>query len=213
MSKGYPGTGKRPLICDICGFKLRLEDVTMVTDRYNPQNRLIVCKKDRDKLNPQFIPHKIPKDTFLSDPSMVRPEPEPITYSDNPNSDRLPSAPRFLQIILDTLSNRLYLYWQGPIDNGSSPILGYRIFRTEPQFATEDLLISSTNTSATNYLDLTSDPESVYSYRVAAISELGLGPYSDYAYWPYKTDSSINYLVTSNTLSVIKTGSGDYFIL
>ena len=213
MSKGYPGTSKRPLICDVCGFKMRLEDVTQVSDRYNPQNKLMVCKKDLDKLNPQFIPHKIPKDTFLSTP-IVRPEPERLTYASNPLSDRLPGTPRDLIVVLEPLSNKLLLNWQGPIDVGSSPILGYVVTRASPQLSTQFVIESNTGTSASTYLDTSADINGEYTYQVAAFSVVGTGPYSNLAFWPIQTvPSDINYLITSDTLYVITTGDGVALIL
>ncbi len=214
MSKGYPGTQRRPLICDVCGFKMRLEDVTQVHDRYNPQNKLIVCKKDLDKLNPQFIPHKIPKDIFLSTPGMVRPEPENLTYIDNPGSDRLPGAARNLKVQLEPISGQLLLTWDGPVDPGSSPILGYLITRASPQLSHQFTIEANTQTSGGMFLDATANVDAEYTYQVAAISNVGIGAVSNIAFWPIQeVPDTINYLLVSQTSFVLTTGDGRAIIL
>lgn len=215
MKSGYPGIEQRIIICDICGFKLRLKDVVRVQDRYNPQNQMIVCHKDLDKLNPQFIPFKLPREVLLSDPIMVRPESEHLNYVPMPLSDRLPGAPRFITITLDPLENLLYLTWQGPIDPGSSPVLGYIVKRADPMYAVLHIIEQNTDNPAAYFLDPTADPEGTYNYQIAAISTIGVGAYSDMAYWPYEgaVDPNIDYLITSDTEETITTGAGEAIIL
>lgn len=205
--KDYPGIDHRLIICDVCGFKFRVKDVTKVVDRYNPQNNMIVCHEDLDKLNPQFIPFKLPLEKLLTNPSMVRPEAEQLNYASNPLADQLPSAPRNLVANLDPLNNQIYLTWDGPLNVGSSPLLGYIITRAEPQQAYYFTIESNTNSPAAYYLDTSADVNSEYTYKIAAISNLGTGSYSNIAFWPIEVTAH-NYLITSDTLQTITTGSG-----
>lgn len=213
MSEKYPGIGNRLIICDVCGFKFRVKDTVKIIDRYNTQNQLIVCKADADKANPQLFPFKLPVEKLLSDPTYVRVESDDLTYVDNPLSDTLPSAPRNLSLALDSFDDYITLTWQGPDTVGSSPLLGYVIQRATPQLSYNSTIYTS-DIPNTIYKDTSADLSSEYTYKVAAYSELGIGAYSDFAFWPTKNvTDSINYLVVSQDNSVLTTGDGVYFIL
>lgn len=212
----YPGIGNRLIICDVCGFKTRVKYTVQINDRYNTLNKAIVCHKCYEKANPQLYPFKLPKEKLLTDPTYVRPESDDLIYADNPLADQLPSEPRNLVAQLDPLTNYVYLTWEGPLNVGSSPILGYRITRAEPQFAFQITINANDQSPAAYYLDITSDINSEYTYQVAAISELGIGPYSNYAFWPKQlvdSPTTYNYLITSDTLETIVTGDGAAIIL
>lgn len=212
----YPGIGNRLIICDVCGFKFRVKQTVQITDRYNTLNKAIVCKKCYEKANPQLYPFKLPKEQLLSEPTYVRPESEQLIYAPNPLADQLPSAPRNLTAMLDPLTNYIYLTWEGPENTGSSPILGYIVTRAEPQFAFQQVINANDQSPAAYYLDTTSDITAEYTYQVAAISELGTGPYSNYAFWPkqlVESPDTYNYLITSDTLETITTGAGVAIII
>lgn len=171
---------------------------------------MIVCLKDVDKVNPQIYPIYL-RDDLLANKIFVRPEQTP-RYIANPESDILPTAPQNLRLEGAPLSNYIYLYWDGPADYGSSPILGYNIYRATPQLAVYEFIQLDSTGSA--YIDVSSDVTVEYTYYVTAVSMVGESPASNVAFWPTQTvPDTINYLVTSNTESVITTGSGDYIIL
>lgn len=213
MAYKYPGVDNHFIMCDICGFKFRVKDTVQVTDKFSPHYKMIVCKKDLDTTNPVLYPHTLPKENFLTNPTFVRPESNNLIYAPNPNSDRLPSAPRNLTATMDSLQNYIALNWEGPLDLGSSPILGYRVTRATPQLSYQDILISNTQSQAPYYLDISGDINAEYTYQVAAISDLGVGPYSNFAFWPRINVSLETNDLTTDTHITLSTDSGVYITI
>lgn len=205
----YRGADHRFIICDVCGGKFRVYETVKITDRYSTQNGMIVCKKDADKVNPQIYPIYL-REELLSNKDYVRPEPAYINIA-NPNSDQLPSVPRNLRLEGAPLGNYIMLTWDGPDKAGSSPILGFRILRANPQLSYEDLTVNVTD--GTNYIDVASDTSNDYNYRVAAYSEVGLGPYTDYAFWPQLVVPLDIVYIVSDDFVAITGDSGEALVL
>lgn len=209
----HPGSGFVYVICDVCGGKFRRKDTQLVRDKYNFQNGLVVCKKDLDRINEQVLPNKI-KESVISAPETLQTE-KADQFAAQLIDDRLPGAPRLPFTQVNPINDTIDLFWQGPEDNGSSPISGYKIQQTTPQGAPFITLESSTGTNATYYQDLVSNVNLIYAYRVAAINSFGTGAYSEEFYWPTPNREQLasNYIVTSDTMLVITTGSGLYFVI
>lgn len=86
----YPGDGYYYVCCDVCGSKIRARDAIEIMDKYNYLNRMVVCKDDADKTNPQNHPI-ILKDRNIAHPLKIRSEPtdtfidfetDPVTTDD-----------------------------------------------------------------------------------------------------------------------------------
>jgi hypothetical protein len=175
------------VICDVCGWKVKAKDCVLITDKYSPQNGLLVCKRDVDKVPPTLYPFKIQKERPL-DPKLVRPDSDPtfvyaLTADDMENPipgsppDRTASAPMFLLCINGTPES-VELIWQGPDDVGSGTATGYRIQRESPVgggFST----LETTNTVYLYYKDTTAAASTTYNYRVAVVNSAGVGAYSE----------------------------------
>lgn len=205
----YRGADHRFVICDVCGGKFRVYETVQIDDRYSTQNKMIVCKKDADKINPQIYPIYL-REELLSNKEYVRPEPTDLTVP-LPNSDQLPGVPQNLRLEGAPLNNFILVTWDGPAQVGSSPILGYRITRADPQQSTQDFLVNVTDGSS--YIDITSDVDRNYTYQVAAYSILGLGPYTDFAYWPISMVNPDTTYIATDLTAIISTDSGDTLIL
>lgn len=194
----YPGIKYRYVICDVCGGKFHVKDTVQITDRYNTLNKLIVCRKDADKTNPQAYPVHI-KETLLTDRTYVRSE-SPDSYIVNSASDRVPSAPGKPEITINPLSGILQAQWLGPQDPGSSPITGYKIITADPQVFIEYVVTENTNSETPYYLLVGEDtaPDEAQVYAVAAYNSVGMGPYSEWGYFPYViNDWPYDYLITT----------------
>jgi len=208
------GPGYAYILCDVCGRKIRQKDAILITDRYNTQSNLLVCKNDADKTNPQNIPFSI-SELNITNPKLVRSE-APDTNIVNPYDNRVPSAPQLAIATIHPINSTIILQWQGPVDAGSGPIIGYIITRAEPQLTLDVTIESNTNINSTYYEDLTGDISVDYSYTIAAINTFGTGP-STIAYYPVNRSDDIlgstnKYLVTSQTSYTITTGSGVYIL-
>ena len=184
----HPGRGSHRAICDVCGCVFRARDLIVVTDKYNTQYGLLVCRKDADKTNPQAYPNK-PRVERALDPRFVRPEqtdryvfistPDEI---ENPGVSgtvgRVAGVPRLLKIIGASASS-VELQWQGPYDSGSAAVSGYLIERESPTgggFSTV-----TTNTGATYYNDTSVSASTEYNYRIKAVNTAGTGSASNSA--------------------------------
>ena len=208
------------VLCDICGQKVRQRDTELISDKYSSLNGFLVCKRHNVKENPQYgRPLKYGKEKLVENPKFIRSEPTD-TYITNANSDRAPSAPRYLTATVHPLNDTVYLQWQGPLDSGSSPITGYVITRAEPQESAQFIINSNTNSQAIAYEDTDTDAPITgeYTYTVRAINEVGTSPDSNLAYFP--ADNSLEslgltqaYLVTSTDLYTLKTGAGEYILV
>jgi len=185
----YPGDGSYYVMCDVCGRKFRRKDTVYITDKFNLQNRLVVCKADKDKAQPQLRPFKARE---YKAPKIVRPKPGYV-YVTNTGTNTLPSAPTLLVATGDPLITAIDVSWQGPDMSGSSAITGYNVYQAYPQLGVNILL--ATVSDCTFYQDTTSNISNFYTYQVAAVNSAGVGPLSNIAFWPYdNTDLSVTYL-------------------
>lgn len=197
------GPGKAYILCDICGRKIRQEEAILITDRYNTLYGLLVCKSDAtERENPQNRPWYV-RELQVQNPKLLRSE-RPDQNTINPNSSMAPGAPQQVQIGMNSLTNTITLSWLGPIDGGTDPILGYVITRADPQLSYQFIIDANTGNAATYYQDTTGDPTQTYTYQIAAINIYGIGPYSDFAYFPNnQVDASVGsttkYLLASDT--------------
>lgn len=207
------GPGYAYILCDVCGRKIRQKDAILITDKYNTQSNLLVCKDDADKTNPQNIPFSI-SELNITNPKLVRSE-APDTNIVNPYDNRVPSAPQLAIATIHPINSTIILQWQGPVDVGSGPIIGYKITRVR-QLSFDVAIEANTNINSTYYEDLTGDISVDYSYTIAAINTFGMGP-STIAYYPVERldttlGSTDKYLLASQTSYVLTTGSGVYIL-
>lgn len=173
------------VICDICGFKFRRSQVTRITEKYNQANGLVVCHKDRDKLNMQDTPFRHRKEKVVN-PLFVRPEGDPnyaiITTSDEiENGDTVieigtTAASEPLNLKLDNIdSDGLRFSWMPPLSLGNGRMLGWKIERESPVGGGFSTLVSNTLSVALDYLDTTVVTGTQYGYRVSAVTTYGAG--------------------------------------
>lgn len=209
------GPGYAYILCDVCGRKIRQKDAILITDKYNTQSSLLVCKDDVDRTNPQNIPYSV-SETQIQNPKLLRSE-RPDVNTINENSSRAPSAPRNLVAIAHPLNNTVLLQWTGPDDSGTDPITGYVIIRAEPQLGSEEVLVANTGQIGVSYEDIDSTTSGEYSYKVQAINAYGTGPESNRAFFPIETVNEVGfgykYLTTSDTNLTIAAGDGRYIII
>lgn len=205
----YPGPDYYYVICDVCGKKFRKKDTCYIVDKFNLQNRLLVCFEDKDKAQPQLRPFKARE---YRAPELTRPD---VKIPDilNPAGDIVPSAPTQVQAVLDPLTNNIDLLWLGPTDNGSDTVIGYAIYQSNPQLAGSILIDANTLNSSPFYQDPTTPITAICSYQVAAINSYGQGALSAPAYFPsLQVDLSIQYLIVTPGGYVLDiSGSGEYF--
>lgn len=206
-----PSRGERWVICDVCGFKYHLKDVTRITDKWNRQYGLVVCKNDILKTNPHGIPRPI-REAIVTSPEMIRPQP-PLDFVTNDNDDRVPSAPRNGEARANPIDDYIDLFWEGPLDTGSSGIIHYVIQRADPQLAGYST-VGTTDGGESYFTDTTATITTEYSYRVAAVNSFGQGAWSEDFYWPTDTNvlHDIDYLVTGDS-QALDMGSGVYLRL
>lgn len=191
----HPGREYVKVICQVCGGQFYQKDVVQITDKYNYQYGLIVCKKDADERNDQVLPNRH-VDRPISNPGLLSPE-RADEFAVNELDDRLPGAPRLPFTQVHPINDTIDLFWQGPEDTGSSGIIGYKIVQAFPQYSTYITLVSNTGNNATYYSDLVTSVNSEVSYKVAAINSFGTGPYSVDFYWPQVGADIYTYLVIS----------------
>lgn len=216
----YPGTDHVYVLCDVCGRKVRRKDTQRITDKWNLQHGLIVCKWDVDNVNEQNKPHRI-KETIISQPKMMRSEPSD-GYATPGTDDRTPGAPRQLRATASTLGSSVDLNWLGPIDVGTSQITGYKIERSELvsngyngfEYGAFAVLTADSGSGNTYYNDTTATVSSSYAYRVSAINGAGTGTVSDLAYYPTgASEVVLDYLLTSQSSSILTTSTAVPIIL
>lgn len=204
------GPGYAYILCDVCGRKIRQKDAILITDRYNTQSNLLVCKEDADKTNPQNIPFSI-SELNITSPKLVRSEP-PDTNVINENSDRAPSPPTFLVATMHPINSHVMLTWQGSDNPGSDPVEHYIITRASPQ---DSIYITiDTVADVTMYEDTTADITLFYSYIIYAVNVFGTSDASNTAYFPKmsaNTSDGYKYLVISQSPnSLLQTGNGQF---
>lgn len=205
----HPGSGFVKVICDVCGGQFYRKDTLLIRDKYNFQNGLVVCRQDVDRINEQILPNHI-IDHPVSDPASLRPE-RADSFATNANDDRVPGAPKQLQALAGgVVTPIIELFWEGPDDNGSSPIIGYKVVRAYPQGGYFEIVIANTNSGASYYADVSSDLSLASAYKVAAINSFGTGAYSNIAYYPTNFDDIRNYLLVSQTGNYLLTSDGAY---
>lgn len=206
----YPGDDYRHLICDICGKKRFLKDMKHINDDYNRANGLTVCKEHDGytDVQPQDIPIWIQPE-IVDNPDFIRVRP-PYKEAVNLVSNQLPTAPQQLKAYVDPISGNLTLIWLGPSYPGSSPIIGYSIRRIGPpqDLGTSSIVSANTNTGNTTFAITDIGIAEEVIYDVAAINEVGQGPYSNQLYWPYKSSSlsSGTLLMTNSNLYLLTNG-------
>ncbi len=204
-------------VCDVCAKQIRVEEATLVKDRYNLQNGFLVCQKCLDPTQTLLRPVK----------AMERPpaqlgklrKPPSGVYSDNPNSSRVPSAPQRPIAYASTIGETVELRWEGPLDAGSDRIIGYCITRASPQAAYQVIINANTGISEPYYTDVEGLVDEEYTYTVAAINGFGVGAESEIAYYPANRvdplilSGAYSYLIDGETNFTITTGDGDYIIV
>ena len=192
--RNYPGDGYYYIICDVCGKKIRRKDAVYIRDKFNLQNRLLVCKSDADHHNPQLRPFKARE---YKAPKLTRSE--PTDYYVSQTVGIAPTAPQQLSVTLDPINNYIDLFWLGPLDPGSQ-ITGYIIYQSVPQLGPPTVINANTNSIATFYQDTQSPISGSYTYWVAAINNFGISSMSAPAFFPsLQVDLSIDYLAYSTT--------------
>jgi hypothetical protein len=82
----------------------------------------------------------------------------------------LPTEVRSLSAVLS--GGDVKLTWLPPLDDGGSPILKYKIFRSS---GTGSVLIAEVDGAITEYMDTTASAGKTYLYRVVAVNSLGDG--------------------------------------
>lgn len=212
MSDRRAGPGYVYVICDVCGRKIHQKDAILITNKYNTQHNLLVCKNDADKINPQSIPHTI-RENNLQNPKLMRGEPADINVV-NEDSDKAPGAPKLVMATLHPINNTIYVTWQGPDNPGSDPILYYKIYISDPQDI-DIYTIQRTVGGETSLEDTTTSVTDYVSYRVSAVNIFGEGPLSEIAYFPRDLSlisTGYKFLLTGDSL-VLKTGNNEYIIV
>ena len=93
----------------------------------------------------------------------------------------VPGRPTGLRVTPSGLrgSGQLLLTWSAPADDGGSPITGYRIERSPNGNSGWIILVPSTNSTTTTYLDTRLKPATTWFYRVSAVNSEGTGPASN----------------------------------
>jgi hypothetical protein len=204
----HPGSDYVYVICDVCGRKVRRKYTQLVRDKWNFQNRLVVCRWDLDKINPQVIPYKH-KERLVTSPETLRSEPSD-RYITPDTDNRVPGVPQKLEARASTLGSTVELFWRGPVDVGTSQITGYLIERQEPQGAVWTVLISDSGSGNTYYNDTSASVSAEYTYRVAAINGAGTGSYSNEADYPRKiAEDNYIYLGINGGATSLRTSQGD----
>lgn len=174
-------SNNRPIQCQVCGFKRKLNEVFLVSDKYNKYHGKLICRDHYNKTNPQIIQSKI-KEKLIANKNKIN----PVSYTPytNPNDDRLPGKPTNGRTATDPNDGHIILYWDAPGDNGSSAIKGYRIRYSNPQRIHYAVLTEDSLTGVPYFKDTVNINTDSVSYTVAAINGFGIGPESDEFYYP-----------------------------
>lgn len=201
----HPGSGYVYVICDVCGRKVRRQDTVKITDRWNLQNGMVVCKEDVDKVNEQNKPLRI-SEKLITNPETLRSEPSD-RYATPTTDDRAPGAPQNLEARASTLGDDIELFWRGPEDVGTSQITGYKIERAVMPFTSFTVVDSNTGSENTYYKDTSADTAEIYFYRVSAINGAGVGTASPGAFYPSHPQEIL--LGVSQSSEILATSLGD----
>lgn len=188
MIKSRPG--KRWVICDLCGGKYHLDQMTRIRDKFNLLFGLMVCPKDVEKTNAQNTPFKARKEHVVN-PALVRPESTEVSYlfitdpqdidsgaSDIVVNTILASAPMYLKVRLVS-SSVVQFEWFSPEELGSGRLLGWAVKRESPLGGGFTVLTSNTGLVDTSYTDGSVAASTQYNYQVACVTTAGIGAYSE----------------------------------
>ena len=105
---------------------------------------------------------------------------EPGAFVEARTRAAVPARPAVL--VAEAASHdRIELRWLRPESDGGSPVVGYRIDVTDDGGGTWLPLIENTGTTTTSHEHGGLAHATVYRYRVAAINEVGRGPWSPHA--------------------------------
>ena len=95
----------------------------------------------------------------------------------------VPGAPTGLRAVPGGVrgTDQIVLSWSAPVDDGGSPITGYRIERSSNRNAGWIIHVASTGSAAITYTDRNLSPATTWFYRVSAINSQGTGRASNVA--------------------------------
>lgn len=190
-------------ICDVCDRVMLRSDLIHVRDPYSLQCGLAVCRRCIDKTNTQSYPFSV-NERPVSSPETLRP-PKSVVPISIGTSERAPTAPQ--NLVAFASGTTIMLSWDGPEQQGTSPIIGYQIERN--MVAPDPWLVLSTE-AIMGYNDIQAVITETYTYRVAAVNSYGISPYSNIAYFPTLAQTeSRTVLSTSDTDDVLLTGDGE----
>lgn len=208
------GPGLAYILCDICGRKIHQKDAVLITDKWNTHYGLLVCKHDVDKTNEQNRPF-IVRELQVQNPKLLRSE-RPDVLVTNPNSNTVPGPIQQGSATMNSLTNTVVLTWLGPQNQGSDPILGYKITRAIPQDAyfltISDIITSNGDATPTYYEDIDNVTLQPAIYYIYAVNKNGIGAISSPIYFPNLQPSllPINYswLLCSQDNTILTTSQG-----
>lgn len=176
------------VICDVCGKQFRRSQVTQIDNPFNLLHKLIVCQADVEKTNAQNYPDFNWKESIV-DPRLVRPESEDTyvmitTVDEIENGDvndfggQVASAPLNIRLI-EVTANVIDIAWMPPVFSGSRGLIGWTISRESPVGGGFSTIVTNTNSVEMSYRDTGLNTNTVYNYKVAAVTRAGTGAYSD----------------------------------
>ena len=174
------------VICDQCGFKFHVSEVTRITNPDSLQFGLVVCKNDVDEVTPRY--YKIRRELPV-DPLYVRPERSVTTKRASNISDieaggvaqdnTIAADPPQYITMLTITSSSLTFMWSGGGNAGSSGITGYKIERESPVGGGFSTLIADTGNSIPYYTDTGLTASTEYNYRISTLNLAGAGDASN----------------------------------
>ena len=194
--------GKSYTICAICEIAYEDHNIIKVKDRYNRHYGLSVCKWDFDKTNAQDLPFRVSDN--IKQREQIRASLNPTLFVVADPDDEVPSAPRNPYTLANSLDNSVDLYWDAPLDSGTSPITHYIITRIAS--ADPGPIEVQTDNSALHYLDIDATVDETITYVIYAVNGAGTGAASTSFYWPssyagatYLSDSQNDYYLTTSS--------------
>lgn len=191
----YPADGFYYALCDICGRKMRVNQMKMT---YGTRGTLLVCPNDYEDPHPQdyiksFKERPAPKLTRSESTDSfeyINTAAEIESGNTSDPTGRAPGAPTNLSATagnpdLSTTgdsTNTIHLQWDmNQSDPGSSAIQGFKIERESPEGGGFSTIVSNTSIAALYYIDTGLSSGTEYNYRVSAINAAGTGNASNEA--------------------------------